>query len=51
MRTPTAGGVHGDDQVRLSRTHWLRLFSGLVAIFALFQWVGLLSAAIVVRPE
>ena len=40
MRTPTAGGVHGDHQVRLSRTHWLRLLSGFVAIFALFQWIG-----------
>ncbi len=40
MRTLTAAGVHGHDQVRLSRTHWLRLLSGLVAIFALFQWIA-----------
>ena len=40
MRTLTAPGVHGDTHVRLSRTHWLRLLSGLVGIFALFQWIA-----------
>ena len=40
MRTLTVAGVHGDNQVRLSRAHWLRLLSGLVAIFALFQWIA-----------
>ena len=38
--TQSPAGGHGDDQVRLSRTHWIRLLSGLVAIFALFQWIA-----------
>jgi membrane protease YdiL (CAAX protease family) len=40
MRTRIAAGVDGHDQVRPSRTHWLRLLSGLVAIFAVFQWIA-----------
>jgi hypothetical protein len=40
MRTLTAARAHGDHHVRRSLTHWLRLLSGLVAIFALFQWIA-----------
>jgi membrane protease YdiL (CAAX protease family) len=40
MQTPIAVGVRVDDQVALSRTHWVRLLSGLVAIFTLFQWIA-----------
>ena len=40
MRTRIAAGVDVDDRVSPPRTHWLRLLSGLVAIFALFQWIA-----------
>ena len=40
MSTLIAPGVQGDGQVRFSRTHRVRLLSGLVAVFALFQWIA-----------
>jgi membrane protease YdiL (CAAX protease family) len=40
MKMPTAVVAGVDDRVGLSRTHWVRLLSGLVAIFTLFQWIA-----------
>jgi membrane protease YdiL (CAAX protease family) len=40
IKTRIAVGADRDDQVGLSRTHWVRLLSGLVAIFTLFQWIA-----------
>ena len=40
MKGPSIVGVEVHEHIGPSRTHWVRLLLGLVAIFALFQWIA-----------